>query len=211
MKSHLAEERRGLITTLGFAGVARNTASLTRVKKLLREGRVIWLNIRIGEAHRHNPSWVVSVCRTAHRAGVPWTIRFTMINPGALQPYATLRKHKYVCFRRFGKEISHPDVRLTSDGVNLDELTELGICKQATARVHTAGNEEAVAVMRDGLLEDTLGNDMTRRQQRAAEDAAGLGGLRNPRKCLERMPQAIKGGESVRKVIDAITTRIGRS
>ena len=85
VKQYLEEHGCELVELRGFAGQARGTAALARVKALIREGRAIWLNIRVGKAHGHNPRWVSQCCRMAHRAGVPWTVRFTMSQPWRIQ------------------------------------------------------------------------------------------------------------------------------
>ena len=78
VKQYLEEHGCELVELRGFAGQARGTAALAHVKALIREGRAIWLNIRVGKAHGYSPRWVSQCCRMAHWAGVPWTVRFTM-------------------------------------------------------------------------------------------------------------------------------------
>ena len=131
MKAYLEKHGCALTTVTGFASRAQGTAMLQQVKAILRKGRAIWLNIRIGEAHRFNPKWVSQCCRMAHRAGIPRTLRFTLSNPWRIPEFNALRIYKYACLIRVSKAPKRPDVRLTSGGVDSTDLLMEGLCKQA--------------------------------------------------------------------------------
>ena len=108
VKQYLEVHGCELVELRGFAGQARATAALALVKALIREGRAIWLNIRVGNAHGHNPRWVPPCCRRAHRAGVPWTVRFTKSQPWRIHQYNALRIYKYSCLKRSSGSPKYP-------------------------------------------------------------------------------------------------------
>ena len=79
----------------GFGHEATPTTALTKVKTLLRLGRVTWLHITVCRHHWQQPTWTTQCCRLAHRSATPWTILFQP-SPWAIKPFELLRRHKSV-------------------------------------------------------------------------------------------------------------------
>ena len=55
MTAHLTEVGCARTVVSGFGGFATSASKLLAVKQLIKQGRAIWLNIRVGPYHRVNP------------------------------------------------------------------------------------------------------------------------------------------------------------
>ena len=64
-----------LLCLSNFGEANAEVAQLMHVKRLLREGRVIWLRAEVSLKHVPNAKWLSQCCRMAHRAGVSWSVK----------------------------------------------------------------------------------------------------------------------------------------
>ena len=93
--------------------------ALNKIKKWIREGRVIWLHAVIKPVSYTRPTWFTQLCRAAHRVGAHWTFHFTA-KPWDVKPFETLRRHKYVTV--WTPEDSSTSTHLGSEAVDLERL-----------------------------------------------------------------------------------------
>ena len=125
----------GSVLTLRRFGEANSEASqLMRVKKLLREGRAIWLRSLVAERHTVNAQWIAQCCRTAHRAGVPWWIRVRLKDPSVVPPLLALKNMVYACLRKCTEADGASSYDLTSDAVNIHKLGPKDLDEQIRRR-----------------------------------------------------------------------------
>ena len=180
-----------------FGCTGTEPPQLAKIKEWIREGRTMWLAINIERKHCSEPRWHAQACKNAHRAGVPWCIRFSIHRPWDVSIFATLRNYKYARVAEVQGE-----TWLISQEVQDTELTTEGICKQAIDRMRSAEDNQALAMIDDlgCMISD---EQETRRQKRSLEDKAALGGLRNPHESVRRLAGATACGDRIRGVIDA--------
>ena len=186
----------------GFGSEEAEVSKLTLVKRLLREGRVIWFRAEAHAVHMANAKWFTQCCRMAHRAGVCWSFTIRVGEPWKVPPWMALKRLKYVC--ETAKTDDAGAYRLlVSDAADLGRMTDAGFLSQVAARLNS---REPVT-----LAAQTLGQELgsaaseasqAKWYQRAVEDDQALGGLRNPHRCVDRLSGAPKVGEKLRLCID---------
>ena len=85
----------------------------------------------------------------------------------------------------------------------------MGLSHQAVKRVCSRG-QQALHLMNDGEILFTTDGVETSRQRRAAEEAAAVGGLRNPSDSLKHMPNARVGGARIAEILDECVNQGGQ-
>ena len=105
-----------------FGSAEGEQAALMTVKNLLREGKVVWLRATVDNEHLVNAKWLAQCCRTAHRAGVPWSMRVSATQPWSVPALMSLKKMIYVSLKKVETQAEGAYYMLVSDAVNLEHL-----------------------------------------------------------------------------------------
>ena len=169
---------------------------LTAIKVMIRQGRAVWLHGTINRAHWHRPTWLNQCCRLAHRAGTPWSVQFGAC-PWTVKPYELLRRHKYV---RTATMAGRGGVWMASDLVDLASAKVENMVNQALQRKAGVHSPQCSWVDR---LANSCG-EPTKRQQKAMEDQAAIGGLRRPHLSISKWPTAKEHGNWLRGMVDGL-------
>ena len=166
------------------------------IKSLIRQGRVVWIHGVIKRVHWQKPTWTTQCCRLAHRAGAQWSLWFDA-RPWEVKPFEMLRRHKYV---QTHSSDGSKGVWLASEGVKLRNGCDSDIVGQAIECKAGSGPQQNTWI-------DEFGNsfgEQTKRQARAAEDAAAIGGLRTPHKAVAKWPTAPLHSSWLVNMIDSL-------
>ena len=180
-----------------FGCMATPLSVLSSVKTWIRQGRVVWLHGVLHRAHWQRPTCATQCCRLAHRAGTPWSIQF-VASPWTIKPFELLRRHKYVhTSTRDGVK----DVWMASEPVDLT-----GACLQTmvSQSLKSKSGEQGPRYAWVDDLANCLG-EPTKRQQKAVEDGAAIGGLRRPHNTVAQWPTVHEHGAWLRGMIDNLT------
>ena len=168
-----------------FGSPLEPSSTLMAAKKMIREGRVIWLHGRVRPHYWSKPTWFTQCCRLAHRAMAQWTLEFTQ-TPWHVKPFEALRRHKYV--QHLGTTGSTN--WYGSEGVN-PQTTQIEQVLEQAARAQCPTGDAARWL---GAHTDTQ-DEMTKRGIRRAEDKAAIGGLRSPHKSVLQITGATAFGK----------------
>ena len=144
--------------------------------------------------------WMSQSCRMAHRAGVPWTLTIKASKPWQVPGLRGLRKLRYVCEKR-GEAKGKATVLLTSEIVDIDSMSRAGFPKQLQDPLNTT-RAELAAIELGRTAEAYDDGDAAGWRKKAQEDAAAIGGLRNPMSSILRLPGAKQTGAKLREEID---------
>ena len=183
------------LTVQRFGAFQEPVSTLMQVKRLIREGRVVWLHGRVTPRHWTNPTWFTQCCRMAHRATAPWTLELERA-PWHIVQFESLRRHKYV------RQLSAPGDPLWY-GSELVKSPVPGlnhIIEQIASR--------AVASVDGALWLDEAPTNLggpSKKQLRAEEDLEAIGGLRSPHKSVKQLPKAAQLGEWLRSLVQEET------
>ena len=196
LNSKLSDEAVSKLKAVGFTvkhfvqyGVFNSSIqALNKIKKWIREGRVVWLHALIKPINYARPTWFTQLCRAAHRAGAQWSLQFT-VKPWDVKPFETLRRHKYTS--SWSPEGSSTTTYLGSEAVDLGKLhsgafVELIRANQNCNKFHLS----------DEWLEERARSDghPTKKQEREAQNKAAIGGLRSPHHSVTKLQGAAKLG-----------------
>ena len=184
------------LSVLRFGAFQEPVSTLMRVKKLIREGRVVWLHGRVTPQQWTNPTWFTQCSRMAHRASAPWSLEFKRA-PWHIKPFEALRRHKYV------QSLSPSrDPQWYGSEQVIAPVTELGQILDQIANRALASSEGALWL--DEI--PTNNGGPSKKQLRAKEDLEAIGGLRSPHKSIDKLPRAAQLGEWIRTLILAETS-----
>ena len=173
------------------------------VKNLLREGKVVWLRATVDNEHLVNAKWLAQCCRTAHRAGVPWSMRVSATQPWSVPALMSLKKMIYVSLKKVESQAEGAYYVLVSDAVNLEHL-DLREFKEQLRKRFMSSDAQSLATATVGREWPIEGAEtcQTQWQKRAHEDELALGGLRNPHKSIKQLKGAPTMGKKLRQLID---------
>ena len=117
-----------------FGTETADRTEFMRVKELLRSGRVVMVRAEVRPNHVANIKWFTQMCRTAHRAGVPWALRLRLTRPWQIPPLMALKRLSYVCLRKRSEGQEREWHDLTSNGLELDQLEGQEFVRQVRCR-----------------------------------------------------------------------------
>ncbi len=190
---------------LHFEGVALDAKpddKILGIKHKLRQGVITWVHVEVDNEHRGGVKWLTQCCRTAQRAGTPWTMHVRMRKPWDCQQLAGLRDIPGAQVRA-GDQLPSADTWwITSAGsaTVVDSYDTLAEAIQQRvghrAQERWAGVQIAVDPRR------STDDSQATKRRKAAEDDEALGGLRTPHRCVKKLSGATSCAEKLRKTID---------
>ena len=178
----------------GFGTLQTPAAVLMSVKRAIREGRVLWIHGRVTPQHWSRPTWFTQCCRLAHRATAQWTLEFTR-SPWHVKPFEALRRHKYV--QNLGA--AGTSAWYGSEHVRPHTTSVLQVLEQVAHGPVLKG--DAARSLGDGT--DAQG-EATKKGIRHAEDAAAVGGLRNPHRSIAKIKKAEEFGRWLESLLASV-------
>ncbi len=197
-------------TLLTYNSLARGAPAkddLHAVKVRLRQGDAIWLHVSVRPEHLVSIKWLTQLCRTAHRAGITWTMTCWLDDPWACAQLDGLRKIPGAA--TFVKQLGEQEATwITSSGLAQEVCDYSGFATliKNSARRAMPLKWSGVHLATDPMRSTDDARDCKR--QRAREDDDTLGGLRTPHRSVHKLRGAAACSVKLQSTIDDyISTR----